>query len=375
MKELKDQYVLSGGKKLFCGYTTGSCSAAAAKAAAKMLFLGEKVREVHLTTPSGVSLYLPVEDVTKGENFVRCAVRKDAGDDPDVTDGILIYAKVTGDESLPFGQVDIDGGVGVGRVTRPGLDQPIGSAAINRIPREMIKKEIQEVLKAAKFPGGAKILIEAPEGEKLAEGTFNPRLGIEGGISILGTTGIVVPMSEEGLLGSIEAEIKMHLAEGETHLLITPGNYGEVFAAAYPGLEGKKAIQCSNFVGKTLDIASALGVGRITFAAHIGKFIKVAGGIMDTHSRAADCRAELMTACAIEAGADLDMAKEILRTKVTEEAVQILKAAGLLELTMDIAVKKIQKNLCKRAEGIMIDVIIFSSVEGKLAEVKGAKET
>ncbi|MCM1258699.1 MAG: cobalt-precorrin-5B (C(1))-methyltransferase CbiD [Roseburia sp.] len=372
MEALKDQYVLCEGKKLFCGYTTGSCAAAAAKAAAKMLFLGEDVSQVHVLTPAGVSLFLTVEDVTRGKNFVSCAIKKDAGDDPDVTDGIYIYAKVTRDESLSPGQVDIDGGVGVGRVTRPGLDQPIGSAAINRIPREMMEKEIREVLREAAFLGGAKVLIEAPEGEKLAEKTFNPRLGIKGGISILGTTGIVVPMSEEGLLGSIQAEMKMHLAEGERHLLITPGNYGEVFARNYPGLEDKTSIQCSNFVGKTLDMALDLGVERITFVAHIGKFIKVAGGIMDTHSKSADCRAELMAACAIEAGADLKTAKAILHTAVTEESIQILKAAGILEPAMEIAVKKIQKNLCSRGSGIVIDVILFSSVEGKLAEAKGA---
>lgn len=371
MKELKDQYVLSGGKKLYCGCTTGSCGAAAARAAALMLFLGEAVKEVHLLTPSEVSMCFCVEDVERGEDFARCAVRKNAGDDPDVTDGILIYAKVTKDFALSPGEVFIDGGMGVGRVTRAGLDQPIGSAAINSIPREMIKREVQEVLRESGFLGGAKVLIEVPEGEKLAEKTFNPRLGIKGGISILGTTGIVVPMSEEGFLGSVEAEMRMHLAEGKSHILITPGNYGEDFARACPDIPFWESIHCSNFVGKTLDLAVSLGVKKITFAAHIGKFIKVAGNIMDTHSKNSDCRAELMAACAIEAGADLDTAKAILKTVVTEEAVQILKKAKLLKPAMEIAVKRIHKNLCKRAEGVEIDVILFSSVEGKLAEIRG----
>ncbi|RKJ64681.1 cobalt-precorrin-5B (C(1))-methyltransferase CbiD [Roseburia sp. 1XD42-69] len=370
MKELKDQYVLSGGKKLYCGCTTGSCSAAAAKAAALMLFLGEEISQVRLITPAEVSLTLGVEDVSRGEDFVRCAVKKNAGDDPDVTDGILIYAKLTKDSALSFGEVLIDGGVGVGRVTRAGLNQPIGGAAINSVPREMIKKEVQAVLEQSGFCGGAKVLIEVPEGEKLAEKTFNPRLGIEGGISILGTTGIVVPMSEEGFLGSVEAQINMQLAEGKSHILITPGNYGEDFARACPDIPLKESIHCSNFVGKTLDLAVSLGVKKITFAAHIGKFIKVAGNIMDTHSKNSDCRAELMAACAIEAGADLDVAKAILKTAVTEEAVQILKEAGLLQPAMALAVKRIHKNLCRRAQGVEIDVILFSSVEGKLAEVR-----
>ncbi|MDE6905006.1 MAG: cobalt-precorrin-5B (C(1))-methyltransferase CbiD [Lachnospiraceae bacterium] len=371
MRELKDQYVLSGGKKLYCGCTTGSCGAAAARAAALMLFLGEEVKEVDLITPSEISIHFCVEDVTRGADFIRCAVRKDAGDDPDVTDGILIYAKVTKDSALSPGEVLVDGGYGVGRVTRAGLNQPIGSAAINHIPREMIKREVEAVLRESGFSGGAKILIEVPEGEKLAEKTFNPRLGIQGGISILGTTGIVVPMSEEGFLGSIEAQINMHLAEGKRHILVTPGNYGEDFARACPDIAFQESIHCSNFVGKTLDLAVSLGVKKITFAAHIGKFIKVAGNIMDTHSRNSDCRAELMAACAIEAGADLDVAKAILKTAVTEEAVQILKAAGLLGPAMAAAVQRIHKNLCHRAQGVEIDVILFSSAEGKLAEIRG----
>ncbi len=367
---MEDYYTIKEGRKLRYGYTTGSCAAAAAKAAAAMLFLGEEITEVYLLTPKGISLFLTVLDITKEDNYVKCAVKKDAGDDPDVTDGILIYAAVTRESRLKAGQVELLGGVGVGRVTRPGLDQPVGSEAINSVPREMIEKEVREILHKSHAKEGAKVVIEVPEGEALAEKTFNPRLGIKGGISILGTTGIVVPMSEEALLSSIEAQIHMHLAEGESHLLITPGNYGQAFIREHTDFDYKKVIQCSNYVGKTLDLAAACGVSRITFAAHIGKFIKVAGGIMDTHSKSADCRSELMAACAIRAGADLRTAKAILDTSVTEEAVAILKKENILKPAMEIVAVRAQEHLCHRAGGkIAIDLILFSNREGKLAEV------
>lgn len=367
---LKDHYILKDGKKLYYGYTTGTCAAAAAKAAAYILFLKEEIKEVHINTPFGISLYLPVHNITKGKDFVRCAIQKDAGDDPDVTNGIFIYVTVTKEDSFSEGQVEIQGGAGVGRITQPGLDQPVGSAAINHVPREMIEKELQGILAESSYTAGVRVLIEVPEGEILAKKTCNPRLGIEGGISILGTTGIVVPMSEEALLGSIEAEMKMHLAKGETHLFVSPGNYGETFLRQHPELGTKKSILCSNYVGKTLDLAAALGVEHITFVAHIGKFIKVAGGIMDTHSKSADCRAELMAACAIKAGADIEMAKAILDTVTTEESVRIIKEAGLLSDTMEIVVQKVWEHLKRRCDGkIAIDVILFSSVEGKLGAI------
>ncbi|MGN1171449.1 MAG: cobalt-precorrin-5B (C(1))-methyltransferase CbiD, partial [Lachnospiraceae bacterium] len=187
-----EQFVYKDKKKLRCGYTTGSCAAAAAKAAAIMLFIGEKIDSVDLLTPGGVSLRLNVEETERNSDSVSCAVRKDAGDDADITDGILIYATVQRQEKQG---IEIDGGEGIGRVTRPGLEQSPGSAAINSVPRRMIRDALSEVCDTFGYEGGLKAVIWAPEGTELAKKTFNPNLGVEGGISILGTSGIVEPMS------------------------------------------------------------------------------------------------------------------------------------------------------------------------------------
>lgn len=365
---LQDHFIIQDGKKLQYGYTTGSCAAAAAKAAAIMLLSDIQVAEVNLITPMGISLYLSVLEIKKQPGQVTCAIQKYAGDDPDVTNGILIFATVSKKEDDRGPLVEIDGGAGIGRVTRKGLDQPVGNAAINRVPREMIEKEVREVIKQTKAAVGVRVVIEAPEGAELAKKTFNPRLGIEGGISILGTSGIVVPMSEDALIKSIETEIRMHIEAGERALLITPGNYGADFVRNHTALDFTKNIQCSNYVGKTIDLAVNMGAEKITFVAHIGKFIKVAAGIMDTHSRSADGRAEIMAACAIRAGAGVETAKKILDTITTEESIQILKEENLLRETMQIVVEKVHYYLEHRAGGMLpIDVILFSSVEGELA--------
>ena len=179
------------------------------------------------------------------------------------------------------------------------------------------------------------VIISVPEGEELAKHTFNPRLGITGGISILGTSGIVVPMSEEALISTIRVEMEMRKAQGDRVLLVTPGNYGQDFLKTYPWVRADHSVKCSNYVGKhwNLQLSSAL---TPSFLWHIlENFVKVSGGIMNTHSHEADCRAELLTAQAVRAGADLALAKKLLETGTTEEAVQILKEAGCLKETME----------------------------------------
>ena len=205
-----ERYVVKQNKRLRCGYTTGSCAAAAAKAAAELLLGGENPEQVELLTPKGIHLTLTPEDCRRGETWAGCAIRKDGGDDPDVTSGSKICATVTADNGGDGEKelLQIDGGKGVGRVTRPGLDQPVGNAAINHVPREMITREVQEVCRLCDFHGTLHILISVPDGEVLAERTFNPRLGIVGGISILGTTGIVEPMSSQALKETIRVELR-----------------------------------------------------------------------------------------------------------------------------------------------------------------------
>lgn len=326
---LEEAYVIKNNKRLRMGYTTGSCAAAAAKAAAVMLLTGERVEETALMTPKGILLHLLIEEIAMeyapGEerpHRVRCAVKKDGGDDPDATHGALIFAEVCKRAQ----GIEIDGGEGVGRVTKPGLAQPVGTAAINPVPRKMIREEVGKVCRACGYGGGLSVTIFVPEGSRIAAKTFNPRLGIEGGISILGTSGIVVPMSEEALLASIRLEMRMLAAAGAKYLLITPGNYGEAFAGQMPVLAGNAEMKCSNFVGETIDMAREMGIKGILFVAHIGKFIKVSGGIMNTHSRNADSRSELMAAAFLRAGGGADTARRILETVTTEEALDVILA-------------------------------------------------
>lgn len=369
---LEDYYILKDGKKLRYGYTTGSCAAAAAKAAAQMLLTGQTVEEIALQTPKGILLHLLVEDISRGEGWVRCAIRKDGGDDPDVTNGILVYAKVNKINVVAKDtEIELDGGIGVGRVTRTGLYQQPGEAAINPVPRKMILESVEEICQNHGFSGKLHVEISIPAGVELAKRTFNPRLGIEGGISVLGTSGIVVPMSEDALIASIRLEMKMHVKNGAQYLVITPGNYGAMFSRDKLDIDLTYSMKCSNYLGETLDMAEELGVKGILFISHIGKFVKVSGGIMNTHSRCADSRAELMAAQAFRAKAPTEVIGKILDSQTTEESVQILKDAGYLETTMAIMAEKIQFYLDHRTgKRIETGAIIFSNVEGVLAKTE-----
>lgn len=357
--------------KLRYGYTTGSCAAAAAQAAAKMLLTGEKVEEVALQTPKGILLHLLIEDIQMGIEEVRCAVRKDGGDDPDVTHGILVYARVR--KSQESG-IRLEGGKGVGRVTRPGLEQPVGAAAINKVPRQMIRENVEMVCHQQGYTGGMDVVIEIPEGIEISKKTFNPRLGIQGGISVLGTSGIVIPMSEAALVASIRLEMEMLVKNGAKYLVITPGNYGQAFSKEQMNIDLTYSMKCSNYVGETLDMARELSVKGILFIAHIGKFIKVAGGIMNTHSRNADSRAEVMAANALRAGASRKTVMEILDSITTEQSIDILIREHCLEKTMEEVLQRVDYYLSKRGgEQLEVGAVLFSSVHGKLGETSGVK--
>ena len=379
---LEDLFVTVNHKQLRCGYTTGSCAAGAAKAAAWMLLSGIDVEEIALMTPKGILLHLAVEDISRSAgktseqsgDSVTCAIRKDGGDDIDETDGILVYATVS--RSSEPG-VHIDGGRGVGRVTKPGLNQPVGNAAINSTPREMITASVQEVCRELGWEGGMDVLISIPRGEEVAARTFNPRLGIVGGISVLGTSGIVMPMSETALVDSLRAEMRMLRANGGEYLVITPGNYGETFSREMGSLDLTYEMKCSNFVGETMDMAESLGVKGILFIAHIGKFVKVSGGIMNTHSHNADSRAELTAAAAVRAGAELPLVRRILETNTTEDALDILAEGGqeLYSRAMQEICDRAVFYLQARCRGkVQTELVIFSSVRGKLAESAGVPE-
>lgn len=371
-EDKEQEYVKRKNKKLRRGYTTGSCAAAAAKGAAKMLLGKEQVDAVELMTPRGILLNLPLESICRETDFVSCGVVKDGGDDPDATHGLLICAQVSKCEGTG---VQIEGGLGVGRVTLPGLDQPPGAAAINRVPRRMITENVQEVCRQYGYEGGIQVLITVPLGEKTAQKTFNPRLGIEGGISILGTSGIVEPMSEQALIRSIEVEMNVRIAQGGQVLLVTPGNYGETFLKEHMSLPFEKNMKCSNYIGETIDLAVEKGVSGILFVGHIGKLIKVAGGIMNTHSHCADSRCELMAANALRAGISREGALAILQTRTTDEALDILEQEQVLEATMEQIADKIQFYLEHHSyDQIELGAVFFSSTRGYLGETRNARE-
>lgn len=350
-----------GGKLLRCGYTTGSCAAAAAKAATHTLLTGELVPAATITLPDGMQLTIDVVETENQPDFVWCAVRKDSGDDPDVTNGILIYA---GAKKIGQG-ISIDGGAGIGRVTKPGLDQPVGAAAINSVPRQMISDSVMDACRASGYTGGVLVMISAPEGALLAKRTFNARLGIEGGISIIGTTGIVEPMSNKALLDTIRLELRQLAASGVTDVLFTPGNYGEAFAVQTLGLSMRAHIACSNFIGDSIDAAVELGFQRILLVGHIGKLVKLGIGMTNTHSSNGDGRIETLLACALEAGAVLALLREISDCVSTDAALALLFDAGLLCQTMRILGARIDASLTRRVpETVEIGYLCFTNAEG-----------
>lgn len=374
---LEDYYVIRNQKKLHFGYTTGSCAAGAARGAVRLLLGEDEISEVELMTPKGILLHLEILDRKRSENAASCAVRKDAGDDPDTTNGILVYAKVEKFliRSDMEGRIVIDGGIGVGRVTKPGLSQKVGEAAINPVPRAMILQAVEEIADQYHYEGGLKVTISVPEGEKIARKTFNPRLGIVGGISILGTSGIVEPMSEKALIDSIRVEMTQHAAMGEQYMLVTPGNYGADYLREHMELPFEKNIKCSNYVGETIDMAVDMGVKGILFISHIGKFVKVAAGIMNTHSHSADARMEVLCSNAIRAGGDLACARSILQCNTTDEALRVLDENHILKETMKEITDRIQFYLDHRSyQQILLGAVIFSNEYGYLGQTANAAE-
>lgn len=365
-------------KELRKGFTTGSCGAAAAKAALYMLLTGSVKDEIEIITPGGAVFRTEVKDIFREGNRVRCAVVKDGGDDPDVTTGLHVTAEVRaeerGDGAL---EIQIEGGPGVGRVTLPGLDQPVGNAAINRVPRQMIEKELSEVAELLDFRGRIRVILSVPGGEEAAERTFNPRLGIEGGISILGTTGIVEPMSTRAILDTIRVELNQRKALGDRIAAVSPGNYGLNFMKETYGYDLNRSVKCSNYVGDTVDMVREMGFRGMLLTGHIGKLIKVSGGIMNTHSKEGDARMELLAAGVIRAGGSTDTLRGILNCRVTEEALGIIQGESpeLLRKSMDAVMDRILYYLSKRAgKELPVECILYSNEFGLLAASPGAMD-
>ena len=389
---MEQDVVVSQGKLMRRGYTTGSCAAAASKAAAVMLLSGEETDTIKLDTPKGITLTLDVLDILRGPGFARCAIRKDSGDDPDDTNGTLIYATVSSlhagipEEELVMqphtasveqldDRVEIWGGIGVGKVTKPGLSCKVGGPAINPVPRKMITREVLAAMKQYGCDETLRVVISIPDGPAIAPKTFNPRLGIEGGISVLGTSGIVEPMSDRALIDTMYTEMDSRKANGYKDLLVFFGNYGADFTRDEMKIDISTAVTCSNFVGELLDYAVLQGFESVLIIGHSGKLIKLAQGVMNTHSKYADCRSEFLALQAMFHGASPAVGKEIYQSLTTDEMTKILKREGLFEAVMEEAARKIDFYMQKRVHGkLKTGAILFSNVYGILGETAGAEE-
>jgi len=363
---MNDPTRLVGGRLLRRGYTTGSCAAAAAKAAAQMLLTGAPVRSVTLKTPKGIVLTLDVAHPEITPDYALCAIQKDSGDDPDVTNGCLVYARV----ALAPRCFVLEGGEGIGRVTKPGLDQPVGMSAINTVPRRMMEEACREVCAAHGYTGGLSVVVSIPGGAELAARTFNPRMGIVGGLSILGTTGIVEPMSEAAVADTFRAELGLLYAAGHRNVVLTIGNYGEAFARDRLGLDMASTVMCSNFIGETLSAAAEKGFTSATLVGHIGKLVKLGIGITNTHSAHGDGRMETLLACALEAGADRETLLGIQGCVSTDAAVKLLEDAGLLGQTMALLAERVADTIGRHVAGsLAVRVVCFCGLGDAMKEV------
>lgn len=376
-----NKYVNVNGKNLRCGYTTGTCACGAAMYATQVLLkkvcssLDSKEllpSQVIVDTPSGIPVALDIHNITIDENFVSCSVIKDGGDDPDVTSGMHIFAKAEIISSICKMQnentkekqgVIIEGGEGIGIVTKPGLDQPVGNAAINSTPRKYITEIVESIKKLYNYSDTIKITIYAKEGKERAKKTFNERMGIEGGISIIGTSGIVEPMSNTAIVETTKLEINQRKAKGDKTLYIAPGRIGESFAHDVFKIDTEDIVLCSNNVYEAFENAIAAGFSDITFIGHIGKLVKLGYGAKNTHSANNDGRIEELILCALLAGANENLLKEISECVTTDGVISILKNCDLLDKTMFVLGDRIESTILRWIEGkACIRLCVFTNI-------------
>ncbi len=366
-----EEYIQRGTRKLRRGYTTGSCAAAAAKAAAYMLLRRETLPRVSLITPKGIALELDTVSPEFGADCASCGIRKDSGDDPDITDGITVFARV---ELLPAG-VEMIGGEGVGTVTKDGLDQPKGAAAINSVPRRMIAAALSEIAEQCGYGGGFRVTVSVPGGAELAKKTYNPRMGIEGGISIIGTSGIVEPMSTAALIDTIRLEQKMRRAEGCKNLLLTLGNYGADFLKRELPFALDRSVKCGNYIGEALDLALECGFESVLIVGHIGKLVKLGAGIMNTHSAQADGRMDVLVTCGVLAGVAPEALRALPECATVDAAIAVLSETGKLPEVLEILGKRAQSYLDARVKkGVKIAALMFSEKYGILVRTPDCGE-
>ena len=374
-----EHYVRSGQKLLRCGYTTGTCAALAAAGAARLLLTGTAPETVALRTPKGIVVEVaPLFCRTVAEG-AECAIEKDGGDDVDVTTGLPVTATVTLLPGTP--EICSTGGAGVGRVTKPGLDQPVGEAAINHVPRRMIAEALEREAENAAYTGGFAVTISIEGGAETAKRTFNPHIGVEGGLSVLGTSGLVEPRSQQAILDTIQLEmnqaaLRAKNAPGPRRLVLAPGNYGlDYLASALPQFERFPVVKTSNFIGDTLDMAATAGFEQVLLVGHVGKLVKLAAGVMNTHSHTADGRAEVFCAHAALCGARREVCAALMDAATTDACLDVLDGAGLRGPVLESILAAIQMHLDRRAGGeFRVGAVLFSNQHGPLGETCIAKE-
>lgn len=368
-----ERYIEKNGKKMRYGFTTGTCAAAAAKAATLALYKNELVDYMTINTPKGWQLAIEIEHVDQYLDSATCCVVKDAGDDPDVTDGIRVFATVM---KSPVSGIAIEGGIGVGRVTRKGLRVQVGEAAINPVPLEMIRQEVLEVLP---YGEGLTVIIYVPDGLLVSKKTFNSKLGIIGGISILGTSGIVEPMSEDAFSDSLKAELSVKVAEGMTDMIYVFGNFGRDYLGA--DYSENQMMKTSNFVAYMMKAAASLGIKRLIYVGHAGKMVKVAAGMGNTHSKYGDGRMqsilERAKECWEKSGEapwlDQETEKALLGANTSDEAVELLQGIGRDQEVFDQVAYKCKEVLEAMAEGkVEVECLVFTTIYGQIGETQDA---
>lgn len=371
-----EKFTVKNGKKLRFGYTTGSCATAAAAAAAEMLFTGQKIEQAQITLPSGETAVFEIRNTEIEKDFAVCSVTKDGGDDPDATHGAEIFAKVSRElNSAHEGEILLKGGKGVGTVTANGLQCPVGQPAINPVPQKMIRENTGRIMGQHGYTGGLTVEISVPTGEEIAKHTYNPRLGIVGGISILGTSGIVDPMSEKALVDTIKAVVDKQYAENQERILIAPGNYGRDFCRDYLHLDIEKSVPVSNYIGEALDYIQYKGFKKILFVGHTGKLIKIAAGIMNTHSSYADGRMEIIGVHSAMAGADRETVEKIMSCITTDEAFDVIREKPYYEEVKQSILEKVLYHLNFRLKGkAEIEVVMFTTDRTHIIQSEGAED-
>ncbi|HEX4432993.1 MAG TPA: cobalt-precorrin-5B (C(1))-methyltransferase [Frankiaceae bacterium] len=348
------------GRALRTGWTTGTCSAAAAKAASMALASGKSPADVDTPLPGGGRITLPVQACEIGSGQATAVVVKDAGDDPDVTHGAHLTATVAW-RSAPG--LELDGGVGVGVVTKPGLGLEVGGPAINPVPREQIAQAVGEAIDLAQQ--GVRVVISVPDGERMARKTTNGRLGILGGISILGTTGIVRPFSTASWRASVMQAVDVLAAQGETTVVLATGGRTEKAAMVlYPDLAEGCFVEVGDFTGAALRRAREGGLTRVIFVGMVGKLTKLAAGVLMTHYTRSAVDRELLADITRECGADEVLIESVAGANTARHAYEIWESAGLLKPAGDLLCRRVREVLERFTEGALAASVVMVDPQG-----------